>query len=51
MSNWLTGLIFGAALVLGGYVAYRHSVTVPTEQQLGHAVHNLWHPDYPPEIP
>jgi len=48
MSNWLAGLILGAVLALGGYVAYRHIATVPL---LGHGVHNLWHPDYPPEIP
>ena len=51
MLNWLAGLILGAVLALGGYVTYRHVATVPTTQRLGQSVHNLWHPDYPPEIP
>jgi hypothetical protein len=51
MLNWLASLILGAVLALGGYVTYERSATVPTMQRLGDAVHNLWHPDYPPEIP
>jgi hypothetical protein len=51
MLNWLGALILGAVFALGGYVTYRHNATVPAMQQLGYGVHNLWHPDYPAEIP
>jgi hypothetical protein len=54
MSNWLAGLVFlllGAAVALGGYVTYARSASLPTMQQLGAGVHNLWHPDYPSVIP
>jgi hypothetical protein len=47
----LAFLILGAVLALGGYVIYGRSAKVPTMQGLDHAVHNLWHPDYSPEIP
>ena len=54
MLNWLAGLAFlilGAVFALGGYVTYERSAAVPTMQQLGEGVHNLWHPDYPSVIP
>jgi hypothetical protein len=54
MLKWIAGLVFlvlGAAFALGGYVTYERSPTVPTMQQLGMGVHNLWHPDYPSAIP
>jgi hypothetical protein len=45
----LVFLILGTVLAFGSYVTYGHNAT--TMQRLGDAAHNLWHPDYPTEIP